>query len=422
MKFNLVAFFLMVFFAIGINYFLFYWWRKGRVLKNYGGNKLGFFLFGILPVGYVSGFLFFWYVLPGADSAEIYRYFSLYTLIFLLLFIPKFIFSVIVVGDKIVRLSFQKKEPADKVRHYPRLSRRKFLSQVGIIMATAPFVTMLFGAFKGRYAFYTKHVRLSFPNLPAGFDGFRLVQISDLHLGSFGTNKEPIIEAFEIISAESPDMILFTGDMVNNFAGEMQGWEDVFSKLKAPMGKYSILGNHDYGNYSRWTNKKDKELNFKGVIDGHEKLGFTLLRNQGVKLEREGDVIGLGGVENWGRASFPCTGDLDLASAEIKDTPFRLLMSHDPDHWDTKVLEHNLYDLTLSGHTHGMQFGIEKGDFRWSPAQYIQKRWAGLFREGDKYLYVNRGLGYLGMPARVGMPPEITVFELSRGPVGAEPM
>lgn len=422
MKFHLVAFFLMAITAVGINYFLFDWWKKGNVLKSHGGQGLGFFLFGVLPAIYIFGFLFFWFLIPIADSADIYRHFSLFTLLFLLLFIPKFIFSVVLVGGRMVQLSVQGRQPVEKQRHYPRLARRKFLSQVGIIMATAPFVTLLFGAFRGRYAFYTKHIRLSFPNLPVGFDGLRVVQISDLHLGSFGTNKEPLIEAFDLIRAEHPDVILFTGDIVNNFADEMKGWEDVFSRLKAPMGKYSILGNHDYGNYSRWNSIKDKEDNFKGVVEGHKNLGFNLLRNQGVKLERRGDSIGLGGVENWGRASFPRKGDLDKAAAGILDTPFSLLMSHDPDHWDVKVLEHNFFDLTLSGHTHGMQFGIEKGDFRWSPAQYIQKRWAGLFREGDKCLYVNRGLGYLGMPARVGMPPEITVFELSRGPIGSEPM
>jgi len=422
MKFHLVAFLLTALLAVLVNYFLLKWWKKEGILKNFGGMSVGLFLFTVLPATYVLGFIFFWFIIPVAENAEVYRYFSLFLLFFLLLFIPKLVLSAVVLAKKLPLFSLTKEEPSEKQRHYPRLTRRKFLSQVGIIMATAPFVTLLFGAFKGRYAFYTKHIRLSFPNLPLGFDGLRVVQISDLHLGSFGTNKEPLIEAFDLINAEHPDIILFTGDIVNNFAGEMQGWEDVFLKLKAPMGKYSILGNHDYGNYSRWNSPEEKGNNFKGVVEGHHKLGFTLLRNQGVKLERRGDAIGVGGVENWGKASFPRNGDLEKASADIKDTPFRLLMSHDPDHWDEKVLKQDFYDLTLSGHTHGMQFGIEKGDFRWSPAQYIQKRWAGLFREGDKYLYVNRGLGYLGMPARVGMPPEITVFELHRGPVGSEPM
>lgn len=287
-------------------------------------------------------------------------------------------------------------------------------------MATAPFVSLLFGAFRGRHAFYTRHVRLSFPNLPAGFDGLRIVQISDLHIGSFGGNRQPIIEAFDIINREQPDMILFTGDLVNNFAGELNGWEPIFARLKAPMGKYSILGNHDYGNYSRWSSKADKMANFDGIVKGYAKLGFKLLRNESVVVSRDGQTIGLAGVENWGTASYPQNGDVDKAAIGIDGQPFKLLMTHDPDHWDQQVLPQNKFDVTLAGHTHGMQFGIERGNFRWSPAQYVQKRWAGLYREGNKFLYVNRGLGYHGLPARVGMPPEITVFKLSRGSLAAE--
>lgn len=422
MKFHLVAFFITVVLSFLVNYFLYSWWKREDILKNRGGAKVGFFLFGVLPVLFLIGLFLFWFLIPVAGSPSVYRWFSLFLLIFLLVFIPKVVFSLIVSAQRASEMIAAKRKPAEKQRHYPKLGRRKFLSQVGIIMATAPFITLLFGALKGRYAFYTKHIRLSFPNLPAGFDGLRIVQISDLHLGSFGSNREPVSEAFDLINAEHPDIILFTGDVVNNFAAEMNGWESVFSKLKAPMGKYSILGNHDYGNYSRWNSPQEKADNFKGIVEGHSKLGFKLLKNENVKLQRKGDVMGLAGVENWGRASFPVNGDLDKAAAGLEDTSFHLLMSHDPDHWDARILEQGFFDLTLAGHTHGMQFGIEKGDFRWSPAQYIQKRWAGLFREGDKFLYVNRGLGYLGMPARVGMPPEITVIELSRGPVGSEPM
>ena len=422
MKFHLVVFFITVVLSFLVNYFLYGWWKKAGILKNNNGPKLGLFLFGILPTLFLFGLFLFWFLLPVANSAGVYRWFSLFLLIFLLVFIPKVVFSLFILAQRPFKIDTSPTNPAEKQRHYPKLGRRKFLSQVGIIMATAPFVTLLFGALKGRYAFYTKHIRLSFPNLPAAFDGLHIVQISDLHLGSFGSNREPLMEAFDLINAEHPDIILFTGDIVNNFAAEMNGWESVFSKLKAPMGKYSILGNHDYGNYSRWHSPKEKADNFKGIVEGHSKLGFKLLNNQGVKLERNGAVIGLAGVENWGKTSFPVNGDLHKAAAGLEDAPFRVLMSHDPDHWDARILEQGFFDLTLSGHTHGMQFGIEKGDFRWSPAQYVQKRWAGLFREGDKYLYVNRGLGYLGMPARVGMPPEITVIELSRGPVGSEPM
>jgi predicted MPP superfamily phosphohydrolase len=308
------------------------------------------------------------------------------------------------------------KKQVEKVRHYPRISREKFLSQIGIIMATAPFVTRMLGAFKGRYAFYTRNFELSFPNLPEAFDGIKICHISDLHLGSFGSNREPVDEAFSLINEQNPDLILFTGDMVNNFAAEMQGWESVFTQLKAPMGKFAVLGNHDYGNYSRWLSPEEKEENFVNLIRNYSKLGFTLLRNQSVILSRNGATIGLGGSENWGKVgSVPQFGDLEKTADDIKNAPFRILMSHDPDHWDEQVLKHDFFDLTLSGHTHGMQFGIEKGNVRWSPAQYFQKRWAGMYSQNDRFLYVNRGLGYHGIPARVGMPPEITVIELKKG-------
>lgn len=313
--------------------------------------------------------------------------------------------------SRVVRPRLQK----EKVRYYPRITRRKFFSQVGIIMATAPFVSKLLGGMKGRFAFYVREIHMVFPNLPEGFDGIRIAQISDLHIGSFGTNRDPLREAIELVNEANPDIILFTGDLVNNFAEEAKGWENIFAKLQAPMGKFAILGNHDYGEYSRWHSEAEKAANFRGILAAYERLGFKVLRNESVQLFRNGDIIGLGGVENWGTSSFPRNGDLALASRGIRHLPFNILMSHDPDHWDKQILAQDFYDLTLSGHTHGMQFGIEKGDFRWNPAQYVQKRWAGMYREGNKFLYVNRGLGYHGLPARVGMPPEITVFELHHG-------
>ncbi|ASB49810.1 metallophosphoesterase [Alkalitalea saponilacus] len=412
--------YLMIFLVIAIDVFLFWRWKKGGYYRHIPGRTLAILLFAVLPLVSIAGFIYIGYRLPLADNSLIYRNFGWILFTFLSIYSFKLIYSAFHGGGLLIF----KKSTRDtaKKHHYPRITRRKFLSQVGIIMATAPFVSLMFGAFRGRFAFYTRHVRLSFPNLPEGFDGLRIAHISDLHLGSFGNNREPLREAVHLINAEHPDLILFTGDMVNNFAGEMDGWEGIFSKLKAPLGKFSVLGNHDYGNYSRWESKAEKAANFDGIISGQERMGFKVLKNESVILTRNGDSIGLGGVENWGTASYPRNGDLDQTSESIAGQSFSVLMSHDPDHWDQKVLEHGRFDLTLSGHTHGMQFGIEKGDFRWSPAQYVQKRWAGLYQEGDKFLYVNRGLGYHGLPARVGMPPEITIIELSRGTSGTEPM
>ncbi len=368
----------------------------------------------VAPVLFLSGFFYFGMQIPDASSHEVYNSFGTFLTIFLLVYLPK-LFFLIVYGIGRIPDLFIRKPARQPDRHYPRISRAKFLSQIGIIMATAPFVGLLFGVLKGRFAFYTRQLKMVFPNLPKAFDGLRIVQISDLHLGSFGTNREPLKEAVELINAENPDLVLFTGDLVNNFAGETRGWEEIFQKINATIGKYSILGNHDYGDYSTWPSEQRKAANFKSILSAHRRLGFHLLRNESIAIEKEGEKIALSGVENWGHPPFPQYGDLAAAWNQTNGEAFKILMSHDPDHWDSEVVGNKRYDLTLAGHTHGMQFGFEIGKYNWSPAKYKFKRWAGLYQVGKQFLYVNRGLGYLGMPARVGMPPEITVFTLRRG-------
>lgn len=400
-----------------IDWFLAHQWKLMKFGNTFTGKKLAQFWFVFIPAISIVGFIVSLLRMFQENSPGVFLQVSWFFLIVLLIYLPKLAYAFFLFLDFTGQKVLEWTSPKEKSYHYPRISRRKFISQVGIIVATAPFISLLFGVLKGRYAFYTRRVKLSFPNLPKEFDGLRVVQISDLHLGSFGKNREPLSEAIALINAEKPDVILFTGDIVNNFSGELKGWESCFAPLHAPMGKFSILGNHDYGNYSNWPSKEAKRKNFEEIVEGNKKLGFTLLRNQNVLLSRNGATIGLAGVENWGLGRHPRKGDLLLATHGIEEQPFNILMSHDPTHWDEKVLAHNFYDLTLSGHTHGMQFGIEKGNFRWSPAQYVNKRWAGLYREGNKFLYVNRGLGYLGMPARVGMPPEITIFDLHRGEI-----
>ncbi len=299
---------------------------------------------------------------------------------------------------------------------YPVMTRRKFTSQVGIVLASAPFVSLMMGWSKGRFNFETRTQKLYFPNLPKQFDGLKIVQISDLHLGSFNTNYAELENAIDIINAQNPDIICFTGDLVNNFAQETEGWEKVFGRLKAKTGKYSILGNHDYGHYSKWKNQEEFDANFQGIVDAHERLGFKLLRNSAVTLRKQGETIALAGVENWGLPPFPQYGDLAKAESKIPDnTPFSILMTHDPDHWTAEVLDNGRFDLSLAGHTHGMQFGFSFKGMEWSPAKYKFKHWSGLYENGNKYLYVNRGLGVLGLPARIGMRPEITVIELYNG-------
>ncbi len=306
---------------------------------------------------------------------------------------------------------------------YPVMTRRKFVSQVGIVLASAPFVSLMMGWSKGRFNFQTRYQKLSFPNLPQEFDGLKVIHISDLHLGSFNSNHQELNEAIEMINMEHPDIICFTGDLVNNFAQETVGWEKVFNRLNARIGKYSILGNHDYGHYSKWNSDAEFQANFNGIVAAHERLGFQLLRNEAVTLKKQDASLAIAGVENWGLPPFPQHGDLKKASAAIDaETPFSILLTHDPDHWTEEVAGKSRFDLSLAGHTHGMQFGFDYMGLNWSPAKYKFKHWAGLYRKGEQYLYVNRGLGVLGLPARVGMPPEITVIELTRGPLGTEPM
>ncbi len=413
MKFHLVFLWVLVVVVGAIDWLLWRIWTGGEPLKGYR-KWLAVSTFIVSPVIFLSGFFIFGMLVPDASGPGVYNAFSGFLTLFLLIYLPKVIFLIVFGIGKLPALK-AKGSSRKRKRHYPPISRAKFLSQVGIIMATAPFVTLLFGILKGRFAFYTREIKLTFNNLPKSFDGLRIVQISDLHLGSFGTNRQPLKDAVELINAENPDLVLFTGDLVNNFAGETRGWEDILSKIKAPMGKYSILGNHDYGDYSSWPSPQRKEANFKSIIAANRRLGFQLLRNESVSIEKGGEKIDLSGVENWGNPPFPQYGDLAKAWNDTGDAPFKILLSHDPDHWDAEVVDKRNYDITLAGHTHGMQFGVTVGNFNWSPAKYKFKRWAGLYRENHQYLYVNRGLGYLGMPARVGMPPEITVFELKHG-------
>ena len=348
-------------------------------------------------------------------------------IIFGLIYLPKifflFYYFMFFAFSKIFDTYRNKKYSKEQTTiRYPKIGRKKFLSQLGIIFATAPFVSLLFGMHKGRFNFFTRHHRLNFPNLPSAFDGFKIIHISDIHLGSFASNYHKLEGIVDIINNEHADAIFFTGDLVNNFYEETLGWEKVFTQLKAKYGKFSILGNHDYGDYTDWDTPEEKEKNFNGIVEAHRRFGFKLLRDQSVSLDIGGEEIAITGVENWGHDPFPRYGDLKKAMKGTGKFPFKILLSHDPDHWDEEVTDKTSFDLMLAGHTHGMQFGIDWKGFRWSPAKYKFKRWDGLYQHKSQYMYVNRGLGFLGMPARIGMHPEITVLHLGKGPIGTEPM
>ena len=290
--------------------------------------------------------------------------------------------------------------------------RRKFVSQIAFGLAAIPFAGMIYGAVKGKYDFTVHKVKLRFRDLPEAFDGFTITQLSDIHSGSFD---DPIAvrRGIELANSQESDLLVFTGDLVNNKADEMDDWMDHFSSLKAPFGKYSILGNHDYGDYLPWPSEAAKEANLDRLKQIQKELGFRLLLNEHVRIEKDGQSIALVGVENWGKKGFVKHGDLPKASEGISQGDFTILLSHDPSHWEAVTLQHEHHvHITLSGHTHGMQFGIEIPGFKWSPSKYIYPQWAGLYKKDDKFLYVNRGFGFLGFPGRVGILPEITVIEL----------
>ncbi len=296
-------------------------------------------------------------------------------------------------------------------------SRRKFISQLALGIAAIPFASILYGMYQGKYNFKVLKYTLHFEDLPSSFDGYRITQISDIHSGSFD-NKKKIEYAIGLINEQNSDTVLFTGDLVNNRASEMTPWTETFSGIKAKDGVFSILGNHDYGDYVSWKSDRDRLANLNAVKEVHSKMGWNLLLNEHRFIEKKGERIALVGVENWGIGGFKKAGDLDKASAGLTDEDFKVLLSHDPSHWQEKVkTDPKHFQLTLSGHTHGMQFGIEiPGWFKWSPVQYRYENWAGIYEEFGRYINVNRGFGFLAYPGRVGIWPEISVIELKKGP------
>ncbi len=295
-----------------------------------------------------------------------------------------------------------------------RISRLNFLVKTGFILGSIPFFSMIYGMVGGAYNFRVKKVALRFPKLPKTFAGLKIVQISDLHTGSYmGTNH--LSNAVDLIMKENADVIFFTGDLVNDLHTEALEFREVLSRLKAPLGVFSILGNHDYGDYYKWPDDASKKENLRLLKSFHGEVGWKLLLNEHTYIEKDGHRLGLIGVENYsGHRNFSRYGDMKVATENFEIQPVNILLSHDPSHWDAEITEKYKYvDLMLSGHTHGFQFGIEIPGFKWSPVQYIYKQWADLYENNSQYLYVNRGLGFIGYPGRVGILPEITVFELS---------
>ena len=296
------------------------------------------------------------------------------------------------------------------------ITRSAFISWLGIAAGGGLFSSLIYG-FGNKYRYNVKKIPMKFPNLPSSFAGFKVIHISDIHSGSF-TDKQAVMKGVELINNQNPDVILFTGDLVNYHADEMKEYMDVFGALKATHGVYATLGNHDYGFPQGETREETKQMqlaNAAAVVEVHKQLGWKTLSNEHSIIERDGEHIAILGVDNTSyKTRFPSFGKLHEAHAGAKDAPFKILMSHDPSHWNGEVTKKfSDIDLTLSGHTHGMQFGVEIPGFRWSPVKYVYKQWAGLYEEAAQKLYVNRGFGFIGYPGRVGILPEITLIELS---------
>jgi uncharacterized protein len=320
----------------------------------------------------------------------------------LLVFIPKIFALPVLLLEDITRL----------FRHFP--PRPVWVSDLDLAIAGFVFLSLLYGMTGGRHRYKVHRVTLKFPDLPEAFDGFTITQLSDIHAGSF-TSVKGVEKGVNLVNKQNSDLILFTGDLVNNKASEMNPWKETFAKLKAPYGKYSVLGNHDYGDYTGWESDEAKAANLVSLKNVHKEIGFKLLLNSSTEIHKDGQSIALIGVENWGKGGFHKYGSLTKAAAKVGDSEFKILMSHDPSHWEAKTLEHEKHiNLALAGHTHGMQFGIELFGLQWSPVKYMYPQWAGLYERNGKYLYVNRGFGFLGFKGRLGIWPEITVITLKK--------
>lgn len=283
---------------------------------------------------------------------------------------------------------------------------------IGVLSGVLPFLVIVYGIFKSLYKFKVHHINIPFKTLPKSFNGLKIVQLSDIHIGSFNYQYSILERAIKKINQLKPDLLFITGDLVNNYAWELRGWEKVFNQLDSQIKKYAVLGNHDYGDYSKWNSIEAKEDNLNNIKQFYKSISFNLLLNESEIISKNNEQIAIIGVENWDKPPFKKYGDLSLATMHIKEIPFKILLSHSPTHWLEEIKNSTDIALTLSGHTHGMQAGFEYKNFKWSPIKYKYKYWAGLYQDKNQYLYVNRGLGWLGLPARIGMRPEITFIEL----------
>jgi uncharacterized protein len=334
-----------------------------------------------------------------------------------------FLIAVLIVDDlrRGVHLSkrfYKRKRNPQAEDNVERISRSEFFAKAALVSWAIPLTSLSFGIIYGAHNFEVRRRTIYLPHLPKSFDGILIGQVSDIHAGSL-FNKTAIHGGVEMLMKEKPDIVFFTGDLVNGQTDEVDEYISVFDKIKAPHGVYSVTGNHDYGNYRGWPSDAAKRRNFQDMLEAHRLMGYDLLMNEHRIIELQGEKLAILGVENWGIGPplrFPKYGKLKDAYTNTNEAAVKILLSHDPTHWDAQIRpEFPDIDITFSGHTHGYQLGVSIGNFSWSPAQYRFKQWAGLYQEGNQYIYVNRGFGCVGYPGRIGMPPELTIIELKRG-------
>ena len=399
---------------ISILFFLIFQWYSYQAIKTFTSNRwilFAYFLFVIMVVG---NLIFYTLILDRSTTNEPKLMYAIG--FFLSLFVFQILVTIFLMGEDIFRIpqgiyAYFSKIP-DQNQFLPQ--RRKLISQIAVGLAAIPFTSLLYGMFRGKYNFKVLTYELEYDDLPEAFEGFKITQISDIHSGSFD-NAKKVQYGVDLVNAQGSDVVFFTGDLVNNKADEILPWIETFKKINAKHGVYSVLGNHDYGDYMRWESPEAKKKNMQALEKAQKQMGWDLLLNQSRFIEKDGQRIAVIGVENWG-SGFKQVGDLNKALADVSEKDFKILMSHDPSHWEAEVLPHPFkIHLTLSGHTHGMQFGIEiPGWIKWSPVKWRYKQWAGVYQESDQRLNVNRGFGYLAYPGRVGIWPEVTVITLTK--------
>ena len=400
-SYSLLAIILLCFAILIVDVFAFYWLQSITNLITSSGLVTAIYIaFWVFTIALISTILILKIRLDNMNPTRKQIVVSSLYGLTVSSFIPKLIFVIIISILHATDYVFSEKESL------------VIVPIVGLLSGFLPFFVIAFGIFKTIYKFKVHRIKIKLDTLPKSFNKLRIVHISDLHIGSFNYRFNILDRAIILINEIEPDILVFTGDLVNNYAWELRGWETVFNKLLTKKGKYAVLGNHDYGDYSNWTSEEEKQENFEAIKEFYKKIGFKLLLNEAEIIIEDDSEIAIVGVENWGNPPFKQYGNLKQALESVSQIPLKILLSHDPSHWSKEVLFKTDITLTLSGHTHGMQAGINIGNKKWSPIQYKFKQWAGLYKEEKQYLYVNRGLGWLGFPGRIGMRPEITLIEL----------